>query len=520
MKKRYYATLLAALSFLTMQAQETPTIITEAPKGTVYNLCRSTTGFESFYGNAMAHESNGDWQRLVFGWDGAVYLENPINAFYSQTWIKGKQIENDTIAFELPQAIYSETFNDVTTYGYAKRMRLTVSDKGYKSYEVDPESQVLKYVWKDGKLKKVDDDIIGMVLKNDGWTGYGEDHYEAFALDDNTQKPAQADESPEGLMLYMALDGSALQVPVKLGIDGETAWLGRLTTNMPDHWIKGEIKGGLKDGAKVVFPNTQYLGIDTITRSYMYVSSAKFAPAVNDMGVEYDSVYIVKDPIEFTYDTQSGSFSSRGAIAVHKSAEDLRPTHVLDYYGVPQINPWVFDDAEPLPPIFTGYMPWDSKEQYAGVEFKISYYSVLQEYMEPSRLYYNFYIDGELQTFKPGEYKFLEEEMTDVPYAYKDQYDFYQLDENNRRLYFYKEPKHSLGLEAIYVDKNGKRYRSGITEYLLDETGVNSTTEAKSVKSVEYTDLSGRRIARPTNGVYVKTTTFSDGTKESKKVVR
>ena len=67
MKKRYYATLLAALSFLTIQAQETPTIITEAPKGTVYNLCRSTTGFESFYGNAMAHESNGDWQRLVFG---------------------------------------------------------------------------------------------------------------------------------------------------------------------------------------------------------------------------------------------------------------------------------------------------------------------------------------------------------------------------------------------------------------------------------------------------------------------
>ena len=110
--------------------------------------------------------------------------------------------------------------------------------------------------------------------------------------------------------------------------------------------------------------------------------------------------------------------------------------------------------------------------------------------------------------------------MTDVPYAYKDQYDFYQLDENNRRLYFYKEPKHSLGLEAIYIDKSGKRYRSGITEYLLDETGVNSATESKTVKSVEYTDLSGRRIARPTNGVYVKTTTFSDGTKESKKVVR
>ena len=77
-----------------------------------------------------------------------------------------------------------------------------------------------------------------------------------------------------------------------------------------------------------------------------------------------------------------------------------------------------------------------------------------------------------------------------------------------------------MGLEAIYIDKSGKRYRSGITEYLLDETGVNAPTEAKTVKSVEYYDLSGRQVTRPTNGIYVQTTTFSDGTKESKKVVR
>lgn len=236
MKHRYIATFLAALAFQAAGAQETPTIITQAPKGTVYNLCRSTTGYEAFFGNPMKHESNGDWQRLVFGWDGAVYLEEPINAIYTQSWIKGKEIGNDTIAFELPQAIFSETYNGTTSYGYAKRMTSTTDGK-YTRIEVDQKSQVLKYVWKDGKLTKVDDDVLGLVLANDGWTGYGEDKYEAFAQDDNTQRPEKADESPEGLMLYMALDGTSQQVPVKIGIDGETAWMGALTTNMKNHWI-------------------------------------------------------------------------------------------------------------------------------------------------------------------------------------------------------------------------------------------------------------------------------------------
>lgn len=519
MKHRYIATFLAALAFQAAGAQETPTIITQAPKGTVYNLCRSTTGYEAFFGNPMKHESNGDWQRLVFGWDGAVYLEEPINAIYTKSWIKGKEIGNDTIAFELPQAIFSETYNGTTSYGYAKRMTSTTDGK-YTRIEVDQKSQVLKYVWKDGKLTKVDDDVLGLVLANDGWTGYGEDKYEAFAQDDNTQRPEKADESPEGLMLYMALDGTSQQVPVKIGIDGETAWMGALTTNMKNHWIKGEVKGGLQDGAQVVFPNTQFLGIDTITRSYMYVSSVKTKTVQNEYGTDYDSCYIVDDPIVFTYSTQDGTFSTRGAIAVHKSSDDLRPTHVLDFYRYAQISPWINEPGTPMPPIFSSYMPWDASYGYAGAEFKISFYSVQQEYLDPSCLYYNFYIDGERQTFSADEYSYLESDMVDVPYSYSDQYDFYKLDENNRRVYFYKEPKHKLGLEALYIDKDN-RLSSGITEYLLDETGIDdNTATAKRIASVEYTDLTGRRVSRPTKGIYVRTITFDDGTKESKKVMK
>lgn len=93
--------------------------------GETINLYRTTTGYESVYYYAVDHQSTGDWQRMVFGEDGAVYLENPINSIYTQTWIKGYRTEGDTIAFQLPQAIFSEedVFSGDTRYGYLERVR-------------------------------------------------------------------------------------------------------------------------------------------------------------------------------------------------------------------------------------------------------------------------------------------------------------------------------------------------------------------------------------------------------------
>ena len=63
---------------------------------------------------------------------------------------------------------------------------------------------------------------------------------------------------------------------------------------------------------------------------------------------------------------------------------------------------------------------------------------------------------------------------------------------------------------------------SGITEYYIsDPTGIKTTTpEESKVESITFTDLSGRQILRPGKGVYIRTITMKDGTKQSKKVVR
>lgn len=115
MKKIYSALLFAALFSTGAMAQNESELITQPAAGKTVNLYRTTTGYESVYYYGIPHESTGDWQRLVFGDDGAVYLENPINSIYTKTWIKGYRAEGDTIAFQLPQPIYAEEASSVAT---------------------------------------------------------------------------------------------------------------------------------------------------------------------------------------------------------------------------------------------------------------------------------------------------------------------------------------------------------------------------------------------------------------------
>ena len=117
-----------------------------------------------------------------------------------------------------------------------------------------------------------------------------------------------------------------------------------------------------------------------------------------------------------------------------------------------------------------------------------------------SQLYpvkYAFDGDDELVTFSPDDYQNLETEMTDVPYSFSDQYEFYKYDENHRTIYFYKDVKKKIGMEAVYVDGD-LRFGSGITEYYPngDPTGVDMTeATVKQIKSVDFYDLSGRKLS-------------------------
>lgn len=515
MKKSYFASILASLMSAAAFAQDAPTIIKKPAPGTTVNLYRSTTGYiQQMYGSVPT-SSKGDWQRVVFCDNGDVYLENPVNSFYTKAWLKGSRAEGDTIRFELPQAVYSEYnfFEGYDDYGYVSRLKKTADGN---SFELNEASQTLDYVWRNDSLVMVgeSDDIIGITLSNGKWNGYGEATYVGRHIDNSGVKPSDNAAVYDGLMLYMDTEEKSQLYPVKYAIDGDDVYLGDLSANLKGYWIKGE-----KNGNEVTFPATSFVGIDTVSVAYAYASSAVMGTGVDEMGGEYAKPCFSGTPLVFAYDPVENTLSSKGIMMVHKSADSDISTNIYDTYRYPLVSPWNKTVEAPLPPIFTAYQPFFYG--YGGIEFKLSYYSQTGNYLEPSNLYYNFYIDGKKQTFSPAYYQYLDEDMTDVPYAYYDQYDFYKLDDNDRRLYFYDEPQEKIGIEALYIDGD-TRLSSGITEYYINgETGLGSmSADGKRVEKVEYTDLSGRRVSRPGKGLYVRTVTYSDGSKASSKVVK
>lgn len=213
------------------------------------------------------------------------------------------------------------------------------------------------------------------------------------------------------------------------------------------------------EGTTVTFPPTSYIGIDTTTACYMYASSA----------------------------------------VMGKGVDDDRSTNIFDTYRYALINAWDKRPAAPLPPKLTAFQPYDPNPWGGpgGLQFTLSYYSSDFNYLDPSHLYFNLYIDDELVTFSPDDYQNLETEITDVPYSFSDQYEFYKYDENHRTIYFYKDVKKKIGMEAVYVDGD-LRFGSGITEYYPngDPTGVDMTeATVKQIKSVDFYDLSGRKLS-------------------------
>ena len=178
--KKFFATFLFSALFAGMAvAQDAPKVITQPAAGETINLYRTTTGFESIYYYGVPHQSTGDWHRIVFGDDGAVYLENPLNSLYTKTWIKGKRTEGDTISFQLPQAIFAEKDFSTDDYKYGYLYRIHPATKNGKQTYVPNEgeaNQVLKYVWRNDSLVMVlgREEMIGMCRETGTWTSYAE----------------------------------------------------------------------------------------------------------------------------------------------------------------------------------------------------------------------------------------------------------------------------------------------------------------------------------------------------------
>lgn len=501
---------------LAAESASADTIITTQPEGELIKNCyQQASGYYVFWGYVLNADTDGGVVDLVKGADGSIYAKNLMSMLHAGTWVKGYQAEGDTIAFDFPQKIYSEDYyGEVYNYSLWRMKFTTVEEDGeeYQTYVPDSECQTIKFTLRNDTLQMVegDDYIMGLGTSEDGeWTGYGDYANKVFKYDVPVSAPADA-ASAEPALIEFESSGETDYRVAKMAIEGDNVYLGSLVDGNDTGWAKGKIEGN-----KVTFTGPQYLGANESLLSHEYFSPAgKESVYEADWDYTWDSIYVEKELV-FDYDAATKTLKSANGFIVNKGTVDVNQE--AEFFS-PVIKPYMEVAGTPQKPAFEDFLEYTDDYGYGGAQFTLSRISTDGNYLNPEKLYYNVYFDDELFTFSPDEYPEFEEDVTDVPYNYSgNDVSCYG---DSHIVYFYITGFDKMGVSTIYKDGD-TRYESPIEWYYLTTDGISKVADNSmaSTRSVTYTDITGRRLATPARGVNIKTTTMSDGTVRTQKVI-
>ena len=287
-----------------------------------------------------------------------------------------------------------------------------------------------------------------------------------------------------------SIETKAYSTHVMVGFDGNDVYIQGLSEWLPEAWVKGTLSG---NGKTVTIPSGQYLG--KYEMEIFGVSDYLFISAVNLETQEYEDIV-------FTYDTDAKTFSTAQDVLVLNDVDDT-----YEWYNDITLTPVVEMAATPATPsvvlITTG------GEYGASVQFEIPTVDVNGNEMLTSKLSYVIYVekDGQAQklTLEAGVYEELAEDMTEIPYTFTDEWDIYA---GGYMIYLNQGADEisswtKIGVQSIYTG-GGERHDSEIGWYEIeDEVYEDGIVGVKSQMSNVIYDMQGRRVSKPTHGLYI-----------------
>lgn len=493
-------------------AEEMP--ITEVPASAHTTLyCRNSIGIQmnlwaqlenfEYYGYAQYLEEDGD----------DVYLLNPIADFQMDTYIKGKKTATG-LSFPMPQPIYYYDQNGTQQMFYVDVFYYNPDQGDYfhdpeevHSYDLELQpngSYKFDYLGlhQEGSLWFTERMLGVSEGKKGDWMAYGELTCRLIPFD--SAQP----ELPAGLTSkkYQFIDGDCGWY-VNVGIDGNDCYIQGMLEQDPDRWVKGSFVNNV-----VSIPSGTYLGItDGLTI---------FATGAEDQGVQLG----IAGDFQMTYDPETDTFTSDNILWEHASPE-------LDeeYMAFEQVV------IKPLPgklwpsiqaPKFRQWFNYDSALDFGYIQFYLSSLNNDYDVLDPSRIEYAAFVDGELYELDPADYDRLDERMTWIPYNFTDNWDIFMYPRGLRSFYFYTNIEENLAIQERYLDEKGEYHYSaklvvdvdGNVSY--DSSKVDAVNSESRVISEEYYDLNGRRLVSPGQGVTLRKMTLSNGEVVVKKSIK
>lgn len=493
----------------------TAPIIDAQPEGKLHaNLYFSGESFVDMMGYEAQLPFDGIWGKIVEAPDNkTIYINNPIGAYYSDAWIKGERTTGDTIEVKLPQQFVHEEYDGMSTDAWLyKLVPVKVEQDGetYTTFKPDSTSQTVKYVWRNDSIVLVnttqDSKLLGMCTETGDWYGYG-DYIQQYTVFDQ-QPVAPKDESKATQMSITYYDSGQMYGRVKKAVrEGNDIYIAGLNENIPSGWAKGTISGN-----KATFSGHQYMGLDTVTASYAFFEPVSHSMVWDsEIGDSIENLTLA-DAITFDYDADKGTLSTDSTFVANQGYKMFN--QVFTYDGA-TIEPWTEKAATPLAVDAStmSYMPFSEEYGYGLLAFAPSEFDADGYILDANKLYYSIYLDDDVLTIDPDEYKLFPYETTEIPFTYSDMLDFVNY-AGMWQVYTFVTGIDRIGVQMIY--KGGGEVRKSAITYISatdeDPSAVSNVAQTGNVAGVTYTDLSGRRVSRPGKGLFIQTTRLADGT--------
>ncbi|MDE6479135.1 MAG: hypothetical protein K2L45_02610 [Muribaculaceae bacterium] len=478
---------------------------------TTSGLTMSSYGLEVFEDKVMA-------SHVIYGDDNDVYIYNIFADLPTKTYFKGVK-EGDKVIVDLPQAIfYDDSDGYVEAYYYTLVDIVEgVDDEGYPttSYIPKEKASVTFSVDEFGTMvaQGLDEQCIFGACDSEygDWIGLGASKIEISSFDET---PVEVPANLEVLKNYWTSEGNEYGWQVNFAQDGDEVYFQGLVERMPKAWVKANV---VKDGntAIVSIPQDQYVGdyssYHIFTKCVEMTTDDKGNIFFEDKPLPSDYEFqLIWDLDKNTMEAKDKNIvllfnTSRSEVRMVNDLMDMKLVRQESYDGVPQ-NPYGLEFEDVM-----------EDEGFYLFSFNLPAVSTEGKYLLLDDLKYVVYINDEEWTFDADEY-YLEESMEEIPWSFSNYWFIKDYESARHRVAFFVEGIDTFGVQSVY-NCDGVETRSEIITLDVEEIMGVEDVEAAKVASVKYYDLTGREVANPAAGIFIKRTVFTDGSASSFKTI-
>lgn len=286
--------------------------------------------------------------------------------------------------------------------------------------------------------------------------------------------------------IYYSLDtyGTLTANRSTVVVDGDDYYFDMLMPSIAPACVKGTRTATNADGSRtIIVPAGQFMGADC---GY-YLYSAAFRPTGYDeasgqyLGTECDMEFTLGPDGVFTFATPQPSLIT-ALQNDGKQYDCVYENRIVPYTGdVP---------ATPSDPYEVGFSDYSATEAYA-IDFVLNNISTAKEYLNPTKLGYYIYLNGERVTFSRDVYAAIDaDEMTLIPFGYTDAagYDFYSAGGWNE-VFVYSTDVETLGVQAVYTVDGVTRESNIVTVDFNGDVHTDIPVGIVSPTTIEPRDL-------------------------------